>query len=900
MENFNGIQFNGTFRSYQQSVLDSIKDHLTDKKIHIVAAPGSGKTVLGLELVRRLGNPVLILSPTVTIRQQWGERFADMFVPESADITGLISFRLTDMKLLTAVTYQSLHAAWSRSAPLTGCDDTDDETTVGEDFSGFDLVAVVKAAGIRTICLDEAHHLRSEWQKSLEAFVTAIQQDVTVISLTATPPYDSPLNEWNRYISLCGEIDEEISVPELVKQQTLCPHQDYIYFNFPVADEMAAIQEYRSRADRCIDAVIGSGLLAHILDQSALLTRFPQMEEFLLDNAKGTIALLSMAESAGITLPKKLVRLVSPDGRLPLLNRAFAQAAFQFVLDHPEVFSQEAANALKKRVSEQGLLHKQQVCLDSNERLDKRLVSSAGKLSSIADIAQAEDAALYDRLRMLVLTDHIKKDLLRIVGTQETVAAIGTVTVFETLRRTLGHRVPIGVLSGGLVILPADTLDKVQTLADESGVPLSARPLGNTGYCEVMFSGSNKHRVSIVTEVFRQGLVRILIGTAALLGEGWDSPCVNSLILASFVGSFVLSNQMRGRAIRIDPCDSQKTANIWHLVTIEPPPQSLGAKVQYMISGAPSGRDSLISADFDLLKRRFECFLAPALSRDVIESGIRRLDVIRPPYDRDGIARINGQMLTLAKDRRALADKWARSLSGKLHPEVLLVSEAPPSVQPKSFLFRNLLWESILTLALVILVRTVAGTTFGLAPALGIAACILLLYAATVGLRRILKFISPARTIGTLAECILKTLKDIEAVQSAQAETEITADPAGLNILCSVTNASLREKEVFAAAMKELLSSIDNPRYVLVKRGSFFKQKIQYSHSYACPSMIGAKKEYAERLLYHLRRATGAFGLIYTRNEAGRAELLKCRRWSYINQNDIHIRGKKMVRTRWE
>ena len=32
---------------------------------------------------------------------------------------------------------------------------------------------------------------------------------------------------------MCGEIDEEITVPELVKEETLCPHQDYVYFAFP-------------------------------------------------------------------------------------------------------------------------------------------------------------------------------------------------------------------------------------------------------------------------------------------------------------------------------------------------------------------------------------------------------------------------------------------------------------------------------------------------------------------------------------------------------------------------------------------------------------------------------------------------------------------------------------------
>ncbi|EMZ42620.1 MAG: hypothetical protein E6X18_00270 [Atopobium minutum] len=32
-----------------------------------------------------------------------------------------------------------------------------------EDFTNFDVLAAVAQAGITTICLDEAHHLRAEW-----------------------------------------------------------------------------------------------------------------------------------------------------------------------------------------------------------------------------------------------------------------------------------------------------------------------------------------------------------------------------------------------------------------------------------------------------------------------------------------------------------------------------------------------------------------------------------------------------------------------------------------------------------------------------------------------------------------------------------------------------------------
>ena len=59
---FKDILFKGTFRDYQQRVLDNSSRFLLDHKINIVAAPGSGKTILGLELIRRLNAPCLIFS----------------------------------------------------------------------------------------------------------------------------------------------------------------------------------------------------------------------------------------------------------------------------------------------------------------------------------------------------------------------------------------------------------------------------------------------------------------------------------------------------------------------------------------------------------------------------------------------------------------------------------------------------------------------------------------------------------------------------------------------------------------------------------------------------------------------------------------------------------------------
>ncbi|MGB3377105.1 MAG: DEAD/DEAH box helicase family protein, partial [Microbacterium sp.] len=64
-------RYDGELRTYQAEVLAQIPVSPTDAAMHIVAPPGSGKTLLGLLLAARERRRALVLAPTVTIRQQW-------------------------------------------------------------------------------------------------------------------------------------------------------------------------------------------------------------------------------------------------------------------------------------------------------------------------------------------------------------------------------------------------------------------------------------------------------------------------------------------------------------------------------------------------------------------------------------------------------------------------------------------------------------------------------------------------------------------------------------------------------------------------------------------------------------------------------------------------------------
>ena len=114
--NYEGIlEFHGTWRSYQARVLQNVSRYLSDDKIHIVAAPGSGKTTLGIELIKRLNANTLILAPSITIREQWAARIQEAFLCDGYALEDYVSLSLKQPKAITVATYQALHSAMTRS-----------------------------------------------------------------------------------------------------------------------------------------------------------------------------------------------------------------------------------------------------------------------------------------------------------------------------------------------------------------------------------------------------------------------------------------------------------------------------------------------------------------------------------------------------------------------------------------------------------------------------------------------------------------------------------------------------------------------------------------------------------------------------------------------------------------
>jgi superfamily II DNA or RNA helicase len=593
---FAPLTFRYPWRSYQQRILDRLDRYREDRKIHIVAPPGAGKTSLGLEIIRRFGKRTMVLAPSLTIRGQWAKRLVQDFGADPARI----SFDLDAPGELTIVTYQAIFAYHERAG------------TEGLDW-------------LELLVVDECHHLRREWWRVLDAVTERYEPEL--LALTATPPYDVSGVEWRRYHSFCGEIDEEISIPELVASGDLCPHQDFLYPILPPPGESRLIDEWQERKDRLLELARTRSELAYYLRDHPWLQEPETHYEAIFEHPEYLTALLSMLHAQGSEPPAPALGVLHGETTLaPKLDDHWLAIFLARALREDDYFARDRGRELlrpyKRALSamgawQDGKLHLSEALPPARGAEADQLESPLAKLEALTEIAAFESDSLGRDLRMVVLTDNIHAEFLPTTEhDRRPVTKVGTVPVFEVLRREeeAGYRDRLGVLTGSLVIIPKAAESRLLEIAYEAlptdRVIATAPLFPESAYVQIDAGTlSNTHTVSWITQLFTEGLIEIIVGTKSLLGEGWDAPIINSLVLANRVGSFVLSNQMRGRAIRTVRDQPDKTANIWHPMVVHPEVRR----------GGP---------DVDRLRRRFRGFAGPRLDgKPAIQNGLDRFSL---------------------------------------------------------------------------------------------------------------------------------------------------------------------------------------------------------------------------------------------------------------------------------
>jgi superfamily II DNA or RNA helicase len=873
------LSFRGTWRGYQQEALDTLDEHWADGRVHIVAAPGSGKTVLGIELARRIGRPTLVLAPTTAIRDQWIDRIAELFLPEACDVNAVASTDIADGRPVTVLTYQKLFSLVAEEAP-----------------GPFEAWVERIRTAPPTLVLDEAHHLRREWWRAIGTLRERLG-DHFIVALTATPPYDVELQEWTRYETLCGPIDAEIGAPALVQTGDLCPHQDLIHLSRPPLEEEELYYHYAKALAAYLDQLVADPALLALIDGHGWIVDPYCHEELILERPELFTAFLTYLANANRPIPIDARKLLGVGtAEIPAMTREWMERLLNgliFELEPQGLEERELLKSIERELRRLGSISGDRVKLAQDLRFASSFASSLAKLSSIAVIARTEAQSLGDRLRLLVLSDHVRAaDLPKAVGETARPTKLGVVPIFEALRLEAVTDRRLGVLTGTLVILPAAAVLAAREAAARLGIDESQfvfRPLAHdAAYCRLSASGRAAERtVALVTRLFEDGQVNTLVGTQSLLGEGWDAPRVNALIIASNVGTSMLSNQIRGRAIRSDPLDPAKTANIWHLATIVP------AAEEGRWGGA--GRDDLDihggwGPDMDILVRRFRSFegLAAGPAKP-IENGLGRMELPLNPANVSWVDLFNGRMAAKAIDRPAIADNW-RSALVQHGPKARIRRQIVSNHGPARLVVSDTLQYLALSgLAGGLLsagweLRNMSGWSDFTSAALLIGGLTLLYSLPKTGKALWLWFRNGTveRSLGQVARAVIGAMAETDMLHGCPENIgiHVERDLAGRARL-SLLDLPRNDERLILEAVTEVIGPIANPRYLLVRR-SFFLGGLRYDY-HAVPSRLGQRKEYAEAFAAHWRRHIGSCRLKFCRNAKGRRNLLRARARSMAN-----------------
>lgn len=885
-KSFESVSYRGVFRDYQRNLLRKLEDRLDEHRLNIVTPPGSGKIVVGLEIVRRIGEPCLILSSTDVMRAHWTQQFVESFLPENlcSEAEQYISMDITCPELLTSVTYEALYAAVKKTADTDG----DKEVSVGET----DAIRHMQESGIRTILLDEPHHLPSHCMNALESFLGVLGGEIRVVTLTANPPFDLHNDEWERYVSLCGEITEEIHVPDLVKSHALCPHQDYIYFNYPTDDESDGIRGYRTRVD---EAVAEAMALPFMGELNHRLTRlFRSKFDYLITHHQAMVALLELLAEYGHNVNINVYKGLTGKKKMDPISLEDVQHTFNFLLESHTILRDGEKDQLCEVFTRHRVMDDGWVYLYMTNKMRYTLTASVGKLNSISAITVGEGQHQGEKLRQIILTDPLRKEEETAFGQDKTPTHVSMASVFDTLRHSC-PLLPVGCLTDTFAVLPCSLEHPLVQKYGTEAASLTVEPIGYTQYGVFRFSDPEK-MIHSVANLFRDGYIRVLIGSAHSLGHGWDDSFVNTLILASVRSSVVEADHMRGRVIHDDKSNPDKVAHVWHLVTVEHAYSTRQNVNLRLASRLTADVDGGLTVEYHTLCRRFACYIGPNEATGELENGIDRLGV-KSLTDQNGMETINGEMLKRAADRGALARMWREAtLEDTLPiPEVRIPKEAKmPVFTPVNtalmlaavgcigvglsligFLFLTILYYVVapVVLPLVMVALVVLEIIDILAILWGV---VYLLYVSPL----VIGHTFPGRSIRLMCRSLFKTLKEIgEISKDAVMVMEKMTDQKAYRLY--LTDCSQDEQVAFQKAVAEMLSAIRTSRYIMVRSGWF--RRLLWRWSFTCPSVI-AKNDISVKVFEkNIRFRMGRMKFQYTRRNPGQKYLVFARNKSYLN-----------------
>jgi superfamily II DNA or RNA helicase len=707
------------------------RGNIHSPRYHIVAPPGAGKTIVGLELINRFAAPAVVFTPTTTIQAQWREKAA-MFLPEGADLDALTSLDAHRLAPINIFTYQLISTPgesqkqveamalqkWVDDLMLEGKQNgataahqrlealrqnnprayrkelskrylrikhellRSPDREIGPFLhpNARQLIDDLVAHGVRTIVLDECHHLLDYWAIVLRYLIEKIP-DCRVVGLTATLPSPEDDLEYENYTALLGDVDFEVPTPAVVKEGDLAPYRDLIYFVQPNRREMEYLKHIQAAFEAEIAALTGGKRFRKWV-QAESIHHPPEKgqkaeaawEATLNQSPLFALAALRYLRQQGVRIPAGLTQPLEADE--PMAMDDWIVLLERYALNVLKVSPDEADHqqlaGLKKSLLPFGFTLTERGLRQGRSAGDLVLSFSESKDRAVIHILNEEIKSLGENLRAVVVTDFERmtsgvKSLENILDPD----AGSAIRVFHALvSQPELDALDVILVTGKTLMMDAThtpgCLEWFNDYLRRQNLQASCQfaPTASPRVLEIVGEGkdwSSRAYVGMVTAALEVGLTRCLVGTRGIFGEGWDALSLNTLIDLTSVTTSTSVQQLRGRSIRKDPSWPHKLAHNWDVICVAPQFEKgfsdLGRLIQRhgrywgVVPSRKSKVEGLAEATLDLRPATFDVqpergqivkglmHLDPDLPYELVTRGPKKADYAR--YTRRSLSAVN-------------------------------------------------------------------------------------------------------------------------------------------------------------------------------------------------------------------------------------------------------------------
>lgn len=880
VDDWAGLSARFEWRPSQRHLLD-LAGHVHDGRWHLCAPPGSGKTLIGMELARRTGGPTLVLAPTMAIRDQWRAATA-MFGADPATFT---SDDPDSPAPLVAVTYQLLgnpgeaaqelrraarqlwvrevgaefgdDAAGARIAAVEAGDPERARREVGRHVrslrrslaTGADvgvarqallgeragrLVERFAQLGIKCVVLDECHHLLDWWALVVGALVERLapQAQVAVVGLTATLPDPDSAREAENYRGLLGDVDAELHLAPMVAEGAVAAWRDGLRLTTVTPEEARFLDGWTHSFTAELDEQLRSEAFVGwaVAQVGGAAADARGWDAFWDRDPLAAAALTRWWGARDLALPAAVDPPAPVEGELDFPDRLVLLDAW---LHDPQALVQQSVrDQVAKVANSYGVTFTTGGVRWGRSVADLVCARSSAKGSAAADVLRTEAARRGERLRALVVVERDRATTPPAAAREvlgEDAGTAARVLAALCARQDVAELGVIGVTGRGA------WADAIAADAICAAMNLHCSGTGrwvSVGGCDikavVRLAGqgpgwSASGWLAAAEAAMDDGAARVLVSTRGLVGEGWDYPALNVMVDLSEVATSTATTQLRGRAIRLDPADPNKLVSLWDVAVAHP--------------SAPG--------DWERLRRRHARWWGPDGGGRVVTGPAKLHPLAGLPAVPLALDPINDDSARAVADEEATRLAWAAvDPAGAATTAVHLRSRRRRQVRTRSRHWPWLAAGAAASGATGAAAAAIAVEVPEVGPLAGAAVVLAVVLAGAIrGRKR-----GERETLEALAEAVLRGLVAAGDRELAGCRVTVEPDPAG-GWVATIAGGDDDAAKRWADALAEALGPLASPRWMVAAGG----------RAWRVPLTVGASGTGAEAFVRAFRsRVPGA------------------------------------------